>query len=116
MRGCYLLGVSLVCFSHNILMMDGIIAYRNVKSLSLEGCSLLTIGGFDSVVHSWKDLQTLKVVSCNGIKDSEITPELATLFSVLKELKWRPDSRSLLASSLSGTGVGKKGTRFFKRI
>ncbi|XP_057532307.1 F-box protein At5g51380-like [Amaranthus tricolor] len=89
---------------------------RNVKSLSLEGCSLLTIVGFDSVVHSWKDLQTLKVVSCNGIKDSEITPELATLFSVLKELKWRPDSRSLLASSLSGTGVGKKGTRFFKRI
>ncbi|XP_021756334.1 F-box protein At5g51380-like isoform X1 [Chenopodium quinoa] len=89
---------------------------RRVKSLSLEGCSLLTTEGLDSVVHKWTELQTLKVVSCNSIKDSEITAELATLFSVLKELKWRPDSRSLLASSLAGTGVGKKGGRFFKRI
>ncbi|KMT00015.1 hypothetical protein BVRB_1g018460 isoform B [Beta vulgaris subsp. vulgaris] len=89
---------------------------RRVKSLSLEGCSLLTTEGLDSMVQSWKELQTLKVVSCNSIKDSEITPELATLFSVLKELKWRPDSRSLLASSLAGTGVGKKGGRFFKRV
>lgn len=87
-----------------------------MKSLSLEGCSLLTTECLDSVVRSWTELQTLKVVSCNSIKDSEITPELATLFSVLKELKWRPDSRSLLASSLAGTGVGKKGGRFFKRV
>lgn len=89
---------------------------RRVKSLSLEGCSLLTTEALDSVVHNWKELQILKVVSCNSIKDFEITPELATLFSVLKELKWRPDSRSLLASSLAGTGVGKKGGRFFKRM
>ncbi|KAH9619207.1 hypothetical protein KSS87_009360 [Heliosperma pusillum] len=82
---------------------------RRVKSISLEGCSLLTTIGLDSVVQNWKELQTLKVVSCNNIQDSEITPELATLFSILKELKWRPNSRSLLAISLSGTGVGKKG-------
>ncbi|KAH9627465.1 hypothetical protein KSS87_006156 [Heliosperma pusillum] len=89
---------------------------RRVKSISLEGCSLLTTEGLDSVVHNWKELEILKVVSCNSIKDSHITPELANLFSVLKELKWRPDSRCLLASSLAGTGVGKKGGRFFKRV
>ena len=90
--------------------------YRRVKSLSLEGCSLMTTGGLDSLVHTWKELQTLRVVSCNSIKDADITPELATLFSVLKELKWRPDSKSLLASSLADTGLGKKGGRYFKRV
>ncbi|KAF6137951.1 hypothetical protein GIB67_041824 [Kingdonia uniflora] len=59
--------------------------------------------------------QSLRVVSCNKIKDNEITPALSSLFYVLKELKWRPDTRSLLSLSLGGTGVGKKGGRFFKR-
>ena len=89
--------------------------FRRLKSLSVEGCSLLTVEGLDSVVHSWKELQRLRVVSCNNIKDSEVTPALATLFSILKELKWRPDSRSLLSSSLAETGMGKKGGKFFKR-
>ena len=89
--------------------------YRRVKLLSLEGCSLLTIKGLESVVLSWKELQRLIVMSCNNIKDTEVTPELATLFSVLKELKWRPDFRSLLSSNLAGTGMGKKGGRFFNR-
>ena len=89
---------------------------RRVKSLSLEGCSLLTMEGFDVVVLSWKELQRLRVVSCNNIKDSEIRPAMASLFSVLKELKWRPDSRSLLSSGLAGTGLGKKGGRSFKRV
>ncbi|XWS32381.1 hypothetical protein CRYUN_Cryun23aG0154600 [Craigia yunnanensis] len=88
---------------------------RRVKLLSLEGCSLLSIKGLESVVLSWKELQRLRVMSCNNIKDTEVTPELATLFSVLKELKWRPDSRSLLSSNLAGTEMGKKGGRFFKR-
>ncbi|XP_031269704.1 F-box protein At5g51370-like isoform X2 [Pistacia vera] len=89
---------------------------RRVKILSLEGCSLLTTGGLESVVLSWKELQRLRVVSCNKIKDGEITPALASLFSVFKELKWRPDSRFLLSSGLAGTGVGKKGVRFFKGL
>lgn len=89
--------------------------FRRLKYLSLEGCSLLTVEGLDSVVHSWKELESLRVVSCNNIKDSEVTPELATLFSVLKELKWRPDSRSLLSASLAETRMGKKGGKFFKR-
>ncbi|KAL6981719.1 hypothetical protein U1Q18_023341 [Sarracenia purpurea var. burkii] len=90
--------------------------FRRVKFLSLEGCSLLTMKGLDAVVLSWKELKRLRVVSCNNIKDSEITPALASLFSVLKELKWQPDSRSLLASGLAGTGLRKKGGRSFKRV
>ncbi|PON61171.1 F-box domain containing protein [Parasponia andersonii] len=89
---------------------------RRVKLISFEGCSLLTTGGLESVVLSWKELQRLRVVSCNNVKDSEVTPALASLFSILKELKWRPDSKSLLISSLAGTGVGRKGGRFFKRL
>ncbi|KAL5571618.1 hypothetical protein UlMin_021215 [Ulmus minor] len=89
---------------------------RRVKLISLEGCSLLTTLGLETVVLSWIELQRLRVVSCNNMKDSEVTPALASLFSVLKELKWRPDSKSLLASSLAGTGVGVKGSRFFKRL
>ncbi|KAL3537029.1 hypothetical protein ACH5RR_000395 [Cinchona calisaya] len=85
---------------------------RNIRFLSLEGCSLLTTEGLESIVLSWKQLTRLRVVSCNNIKDSEITPELATLFSVFKELKWRPDSRSLLSSGLAGTGVGQGGRSF----
>ncbi|PIN20972.1 Leucine rich repeat protein [Handroanthus impetiginosus] len=89
--------------------------FRNIRSLSLEGCSLLTTEGLESVVLHWKDLARLKVVSCNNVRDSEITPELAILFSVLKELKWRPDSRSLLSASLTGTGIGQKGGRSLRR-
>lgn len=89
---------------------------RRVKCLSLEGCSLLTARGLEAVVLAWKDLQRLQVVSCNNIRDSEITPPLASLFSVLKELKWRPDTKSVIAASPAGTGMGTKGGRFFKRV
>jgi F-box/leucine-rich repeat protein 2/20 len=77
---------------------------------------LLTTGGLEAVVLTWNDLQRLRVVSCNNIRDSEISPSLASLFSVLKELKWRPDTKSVLAASLIGTGMGQKGGRFFKRV
>ncbi|KAI3444738.1 hypothetical protein Pfo_001403 [Paulownia fortunei] len=89
--------------------------FRTIRSLSLEGCSLLTTEGLESVVLSWKELDRLKVISCNNVRDSEITPELAILFSVLKELKWRPDSRSLLSASLTGTGIRQKGGRSLRR-
>ncbi|TVU28948.1 hypothetical protein EJB05_20487, partial [Eragrostis curvula] len=89
---------------------------RRVKFLSLEGCSLLTTRGLEAVITSWSDLQSLDVVTCNKIKDEEISPALSELFSNLKELKWRPDNKSLLAASLVGTGMGKKGRVFFKRI
>ncbi|XP_052192785.1 F-box protein At5g51370-like [Diospyros lotus] len=101
-------------FEDNVFGMASI--FRSVRLLSLEGCSLLTTEGLEAVVISWKELKELRVVSCNSIKDSEITPALATLFSVLKELKWRPDSKSLLSSGLEGSGLGKKGGRSFKWV
>lgn len=73
----------------------------------MEGCSLLTTEGLEPVILSWKELDRLRVVSCNNVKESA---ELATLFSVLKELKWQPDSRSMLSAGLAGTGIGQKGT------
>lgn len=91
------------------------IVCRRVTFLSLEGCSLITMDGLDAVALSWKELKRLKVISCNSIKDNEVTPGLAALFCILKELKWRPDSRSLLSSGLEGTGIGQKGGRGFKR-
>eukprot|EP00250_Pteridium_aquilinum_P011338 c19998_g1_i3 orf=207-1754(-) len=88
---------------------------RHVRLLLLEGCALLTTAGLEALVINWRDLHTLQVVYCNNIKDSEISPALALTFSTLKELKWRPDTRFLLADSLSGTGVGQIGGKFFKR-
>lgn len=91
------------------------IFFRRVKFLSLEGCGLLTTQGLEYVIVSWKDLQRLQVVSCNNIKDSEVTPALSVLLSDLKEFMWRPDTKSLLLSNLEGTGMGKKGGRFFEK-
>ncbi|KAJ4847264.1 hypothetical protein Tsubulata_038911 [Turnera subulata] len=88
---------------------------RQVKSLSLKGCSLLTTQGLESAILGWNELQSLRIESCKNIKDGEVSPALSTIFSVLKELKWRTDAKSLLASSLAGTGMGKKGGRFFRR-
>lgn len=89
---------------------------RRVKLLYLEHCSLLTTGGLESVLLSWKGLERLTVVSCSKIKDKEVTPELASLFSVLKELKWRPDTRSLLSADLEGVGMWRKGGKFFSSL
>lgn len=88
---------------------------RGVKFLSLEGCSQLTTEGLESVLLSWTGLKSLTVVSCNNVKDEAITPALSNLFAVLKEFKWRPDSKSVLAMGLSGSEMGRKGGRFFKR-
>lgn len=84
--------------------------------LSLKGCSRVTTAGLEQVILSWIDLQRLTVVSCNKIKDSEVSPALSSRFFYLKELKWRPDSKSVLAISLVGTCLGRKGGRFFKRV
>lgn len=50
---------------------------------------------------------------CNNIKDEEINPALSNVFAALKDLKWEPDSRSRLSSSLAGTGIGMRGSKFF---
>ncbi|KAJ0267327.1 F-box protein [Hirschfeldia incana] len=90
-------------------------AFRRVRFLSLEGCSVLTTGGLESVVLRWEELESMRVVSCKNIKDSEISPALSSLFSLLKELTWRPDTRSHLSSRLQGAGIGKRGSKFFKK-
>ncbi|XP_044467555.1 F-box protein At5g51380-like [Mangifera indica] len=89
--------------------------FRRVKFLSLEGCPLLTTEGLEYVIRSWTELENLSVMSCKNVKAGEVSPALSTLFSTLKELKWRPDTKSLLASSLMGTGMGRKGGKFFKK-
>ncbi|CAN8253404.1 unnamed protein product [Cochlearia groenlandica] len=88
---------------------------RKVRFLSLEGCSVLTTSGLESVILHWEELESMRVVSCKNIKDSEISAALSSLFSLLKELTWRPDTRSHLSSSLAAAGIGKRGSRFFKK-
>ena len=82
--------------------------------MSLEGCSRITIEGLSSVIFCWNEIGSLSVTSCSNIKDSEVTSELATLFSVLKKFTWKADTRSLLSASLVGTGMGKRG-KFFRK-
>ncbi|KAJ0233843.1 F-box protein [Hirschfeldia incana] len=89
--------------------------FGRVKLLYLEGCSLLTTSGLESVILHWHELEHLKVVSCKNVKDSEISPLLSDLFSDLVELQWRPDTRSHLWSSLTEIGIGNKGGKFFRK-
>ncbi|KAJ1376965.1 Leucine-rich repeat domain superfamily [Sesbania bispinosa] len=103
------------CWGLDNSVLSLAIICRRVKLFYLEGCSLLTTEGLESVIDSWKEVQCLRVVSCKNIKDSDISPELATVFTTLKELKWRPDTKYLLPSSLVGISMGKKGGKFFKR-
>lgn len=82
--------------------------------MSLEGCSRLTTTGLEAVILLWKELKSINVISCNNVKDSEVTPMLATLFSSLKEFKWRPDTKSLVSANRVSTGIGKRGKSFRK--
>lgn len=88
---------------------------RRVKLLYLEGCSLLTTSGLESVILHWHELEHLKVVSCKNVKDSEISPLMSALFSDLVELQWRPDTRSHLWLNLTDSGIGNRGGKFFKK-
>lgn len=103
------------CWGLDNSMFSFAMICRRVKLFYIEGCSLLTTEGLESVILSWKELQRLRVVSCKNIKDNEISFSLATLFTTLKELRWSPDTKSLLPSSVVGISMGKKGGKFFKR-
>lgn len=50
------------------------------------------------------------------MKDDEVSPVLSMLFYSLKDLKWMPDNRSVLSTSLVGSGMGKRGGKFFKKL
>ncbi|PWA72767.1 leucine-rich repeat domain, L domain-like protein [Artemisia annua] len=100
-------------------LKDGIFLNASLcrlKFLSLEGCCKLTTEGLESVVLSLKELESLRVISCKNIKDNEVSPALSTLFTTLRELKWTPDNRSLVSTSLSESGMGKRGGKFFKKL
>ncbi|MFS7911783.1 hypothetical protein Hanom_Chr02g00122151 [Helianthus anomalus] len=85
------------------------------SDVSVFGRMLITYNGrFCTCSSFMKEVKRLKVVVCNNIKDSAMSPDIATLFSLLKELKWRPDSKSILSSGLEGTGVWQRGGRCFK--
>ncbi|KAG7030845.1 F-box protein, partial [Cucurbita argyrosperma subsp. argyrosperma] len=98
-----------------------------LERLHLQNCQLrdkkMLRGRFSSVIAGdWRmtysalqELQSLRVVSCKNIKESSISPALSSLFSIFKDLKWRPDTKSLLPSTLIHTHMGKKGGRFFKK-
>ncbi|EPS70439.1 hypothetical protein M569_04320 [Genlisea aurea] len=90
-------------------------ALRRLKFLSVEGCSVLTTRGLESVIVSWKELQSMKIISCNKIKDCEVSPALSRAFSALKDLKWKPDSKSVVSSHLHGSSMGKRGGKFFRK-
>lgn len=89
---------------------------RWLKFLWIEGCSRLTTEGLESVVLSLKELESLRVISCKNMKDDEVSPVLSMLFYSLKDLKWMPDNRSVLSTSLLGSGMGKRGGKFFKKL
>ncbi|KAI3756916.1 hypothetical protein L6452_04448 [Arctium lappa] len=89
---------------------------RRLKLVSLEGCLRLTTQGLESVLVSLKELESLRVISCNNIKEDEVSPVLSALFTSLKNLKWTPNNTSLLSTSLSGSGMRKRGGKFFKKL
>ncbi|KAL3645189.1 hypothetical protein CASFOL_010369 [Castilleja foliolosa] len=103
------------CWGLNDDLFTASSVLRKVRFLSLEGCSMLTTHGLESVITCWNELQSLKVYSCNNINDSEIKPALSSVFSALKDLKWKPDTKSMISANLNGTGMGKKGSKFFKK-
>nr|GMD52078.1 F-box protein At5g51370-like [Ipomoea batatas] len=103
------------CWGLDNDMFRTAIIFRRVKFLSIEGCSRLTIEGLEHVLLSSKELRSLRVVSCKSIKDSETSQALSALFSSLKDLKWRPDTKSLVSATIAGSGMGKRGSRFFRK-
>lgn len=66
-------------------------------------------------MQAFRDLQRLRVTFCDNIRDSELSPALCDRVLTLKEFSWRPDTKSVLAAGLAGTGVGQRGGRFFRR-
>ncbi|PWA92310.1 RNI-like superfamily protein [Artemisia annua] len=89
---------------------------RRLRFISIEGCSRLTTQGLETVVLSWKELDSLTVISCKNIKDDEVTPMLSALFSDLKHFKWCPGNMSDLSTRLASSEMGRRGGKFFKRF
>ncbi|KAI3817906.1 hypothetical protein L1987_11706 [Smallanthus sonchifolius] len=104
------------CWGLNDAMFFNASLCRKVKFVSIEGCSKLTTPGLETVVLSWKELESLKLISCKNIKDDDVTPTLSVLFSDLKDFKWCPGNTSFLSTTLSSSDMGKRGAKFFKKF
>ncbi|KAJ4727198.1 F-box protein [Melia azedarach] len=99
-----------------------------IEELQLQRCQLRDKHSLEALFLVCENVSEIAFQNCWGLEDDVFG--LATICrrvkvlslegcsllttAVLKELKWRPDSRSLLAAGLAGTGVGKKGVRFFQ--
>ncbi|KAJ0764660.1 putative leucine-rich repeat domain superfamily, F-box-like domain superfamily [Helianthus annuus] len=104
------------CWGFNDAIFFNASLCRRVKLVSIEGCSRLTTQGLEAVVLSWKELESLKVISCKNIKDDDVTPMLSVLFSDLKDFKWCPGNSSYLSTRLASSNMGKRGAKFFKKF
>ncbi|BBN06547.1 hypothetical protein MPTK1_3g22070 [Marchantia polymorpha subsp. ruderalis] len=85
---------------------------RKIRLLSLDGCSLITAAGLEEMILMAKDLQRLRVVHCNNIRDSELSLAVDNIIVTLKEFRWRPDTKSLLAGTPT---IGHAGRWFFRK-
>ncbi|XP_076913044.1 F-box protein At5g51370-like [Bidens hawaiensis] len=104
------------CWGLNDAMFFNASLCRGMNSVSIEGCSRLTTQGLEAAILSWKELESLKVISCKEIKDDDVTPMLSVLFSDLKDFKWCPGNASCLSTILSSSDMGKRGAKFFKKF
>ncbi|PPD98638.1 hypothetical protein GOBAR_DD04325 [Gossypium barbadense] len=108
-KGLLSVAMMSLCHANDFEMLSNAMKFKSwrVKLLSLEGCSLLTTEGLEAVILSWQDLENLIVVSCKNINESDISPALATLFSILKELFLQlhldPASSNTLPTSGNGS-------------
>ncbi|MFQ6652155.1 hypothetical protein Gotur_024153 [Gossypium turneri] len=112
-KGLLYVAMMSLCLAIDFEMLSNAIKFkscffcdRRVKLLSLEGCSLLTTEGLETVILSWQDLENLIVVSCKNINESGISPTLATLFSILKELFLQLHLDPASSSTLPASGNG----------
>ncbi|KAG6548872.1 hypothetical protein Mapa_009634 [Marchantia paleacea] len=85
---------------------------RKIRLLSLDGCSLITAAGLEEMILVAKDLQRLRVVHCNNIRDSELSLAVDNIIVTLKEFRWRPDTKSLLVGT---PAIGQAGRWFFRK-
>ncbi|KAK1415370.1 hypothetical protein QVD17_31151 [Tagetes erecta] len=104
------------CWGLNDAIFFNATLCRRMKYASIEGCARLTTQGLETVVLTWKELESLRVISCKNIKDDDVTPTLSVVFSNLKDFKWCPGNTSFQSTRLSSSDMGKRGAKFFKKF
>ncbi|KAL2632908.1 hypothetical protein R1flu_004387 [Riccia fluitans] len=80
---------------------------RKIRLLYLDGCSLITAAGLEEIILLCNDLQRLRVVHCNNIRESELSLKVDAIIVTLKEFRWRPDTKSLLTRNPNINQAGR---------